>query len=107
MRRRDLIAAASALLLPRVIRAQQPGRQYRVGFTAPTSGDAPQWRAVLDELARSGFVGGKNLIVDRRGLAAKSDQLDAVILHLPAGVCAEKGASTVFIKLGATRGIAI
>ena len=62
IRRRTLLSLgiAEAMALPGAARAQQPGRTYRLGrltLTAPS--DAP-----LRELARAGFVVGRNLVLD-------------------------------------------
>jgi len=71
MRRRDFLALAAAGAMAgstRAAPAQQSGRTYRLGFTAPSSPDAPQWQAVVDEPRGAGFAEGGNLVVDRSGL---------------------------------------
>lgn len=80
MRRRELILGAAAAVVPR------PGltadRNYRIGFVAQIGSDAPQWAEVLDELQQAGFVEGKNLAVDRRGLGVALNQMDGAVAEL-------------------------
>jgi putative ABC transport system substrate-binding protein len=66
MRRRDLILGASGvILMPSAVRAQTPGRVYRLGRLAP--GPNPMFsNFFVDELAKAGFVRGENLQVDER-----------------------------------------
>lgn len=84
MRRRQLIVGlgAAPLTWSLCARAQQPGRVYRIAFIAQISREAPQWAEVIGELGRSGFVEGKNLIVDLRGLGTAADKMDAMIGEL-------------------------
>src|SRR5687768_4741030 len=68
MRRRSVVlaGAASAMLAAVPVRAQQPGRNYRVGLLPPLSGlgARPYVSALRAELARHGFVEGGNLNID-------------------------------------------
>jgi putative ABC transport system substrate-binding protein len=66
--RRALVAGlAAAALLPRIVRAQQAGRVYRLGHLATTNeGLAITRRAALPELARRGYEEGRNLVLDAR-----------------------------------------
>jgi putative ABC transport system substrate-binding protein len=75
MRRREVItligsAAAVSFLLVPVVRAQEPGRIYRLGVIQGPARQAPRNVALFDELKGLGFVEGQNLkiIVDGFGL---------------------------------------
>jgi putative ABC transport system substrate-binding protein len=61
-------AAASATLAALPLRAQLAARQYRVGMLVPVSGlvAAPYIAAARDQLAKHGFVEGRNLRLDVR-----------------------------------------
>jgi putative ABC transport system substrate-binding protein len=71
--RRELLLAAAVLPVS-VSAAPQAGRVYRLGFVVsrPQSGYA----SFFAELARLGFVKGRNLSVDPRGFGLAIDQLD-------------------------------
>jgi putative ABC transport system substrate-binding protein len=79
LRRRQLLAAASAIaLLPHLARGQDSGRVYRVGLlvfdgSSPASRDAA-FAVFIEELAKAGFVEGKNLAIERLGIATRPDQ---------------------------------
>ncbi|MEA3141734.1 MAG: hypothetical protein QOK23_3903 [Gammaproteobacteria bacterium] len=78
MRRRQFIAllGASALLsAPETLRAQEPGRTYRLGFLMPVPREAPAIGAFLDELRRLGFVEGQNLSIVPGGFEVRNDQI--------------------------------
>jgi putative tryptophan/tyrosine transport system substrate-binding protein len=67
MRRRAVILGlgAAALASPLAVRAQAPGRIYRLGRLAP--GPNPMFsNFFLDELRKAGFAAGKNLAVIER-----------------------------------------
>jgi putative ABC transport system substrate-binding protein len=75
MRRREVItligsAAAVSFLLVPVVRAQEPGRIYRLAVIQGSARQAPRNVAFFDELRGLGFVEGQNLkiIVDGFGL---------------------------------------
>ena len=61
--RRLFLIAVGATLSARLVRAQQPGRKYRIGvLLAGTAENAQRYRsAFVDRLASRGFVEGKNL----------------------------------------------
>lgn len=80
MRRRDLVVLlGGAMTASRLVHAQQPSRTYRIGFVAQSLRSAPQWAEVFDELDRAGFIEGKNLVVDTRGLGVGLDAIEAVV----------------------------
>jgi putative ABC transport system substrate-binding protein len=76
MNRRTLIAlfGGASLALPLQVRAQQPGRTYRIGGLQSSPREAPQIIALLDELRRLGFIEGQNLIIDPHGFGLRSEQ---------------------------------
>jgi putative tryptophan/tyrosine transport system substrate-binding protein len=59
------LASAAAVVLFRGVRAQEAGRTYRLGIMATTQTAIEATReSTLPELARHGFVEGRNLLVD-------------------------------------------
>ena len=81
-RRAGLAAAASMVFLPRTAWPQDSGRTYRIGVLSNFTREAPRWAAFFDELAKSGFVEGKNLIVDPRGFQFPVDQAAGLVEQL-------------------------
>ena len=76
MRRRTFLTiAGGAAAWPLVVRAQQPGRTYRIGFVVPVARDAPAIVAFLDELRLRGFIEGQNLVVLPGGFEVRSEQI--------------------------------
>ena len=67
-RTRKFIAILGGAAWPLVVRAQQLGKVYRIGFLAndPTIPKQPAGKAFLDGLGGSGFIEGKNIIIERR-----------------------------------------
>jgi putative ABC transport system substrate-binding protein len=86
MRRRDFIKviAGSAVAWPLAARTQQAGKIYRVGFLAndPTIPSQPAGQAFLDGLRESGFIEGKNIIIERRFAEARLDRYDDLLAEL-------------------------
>jgi len=77
VRRRALLrviggVSAGALARSRFGLAQAPGRVYRIGIMAGTRDDEVPWPPFFDELARLGFVEGKNLQIE--GYFAMQDE---------------------------------
>lgn len=104
MKRREIMASiAAAPFLPATARAQTAGRMYRIGtVVTPLITDA-SIATVLDELKNNGFVQGKNLTVDSRGLGLRPDQMmavarqiaeDKVDLFLAGGTAATRAAQS-------------
>ena len=73
-------AALTALGLDRVV-AQESNRTYRLGILAGSPRGAPRSGTVIDELAKAGFVEGRNLIVDWR-LQGSPEQTAASVAEL-------------------------
>jgi len=80
--RRLVLAAAAATLLPRVARAQEPGRTYRLGVLSVAPRDAGARNALFEELRRHGFIEGQNLTIDPRGFGLRSEQFPEVAVEL-------------------------
>lgn len=76
MRRRELIVGlgAAAAGWPRMLRAQEPGRTYRVAYLGPSPRGSPPQHAFLEGLGKLGFVEGKNLEQDTRGYGLRPGQ---------------------------------
>jgi putative tryptophan/tyrosine transport system substrate-binding protein len=83
MRRREFItligsAAAVSLLLVPVVRAQEPGRIYRLSVIGGAARQAPRIVAIFDELKGLGFVEGHNLQIVAGGFGLREDQYTEV-----------------------------
>lgn len=83
-RRRTFAAAlaAGAVGLPLGLRAQEVGRTYRIGAVMTVPLTDATISTVLEELKGQGFVEGRNLIVDPRGLSLRPDQMAVVARQL-------------------------
>jgi putative ABC transport system substrate-binding protein len=79
MRRRDFLGVlGSAAAWPIAVRAQTPGRTYRIGYLAAASQlRTPQFVAFLDELRLAGFIEGQNLTVLDDGFSAADNEAAA------------------------------
>ncbi|MBV8132654.1 MAG: ABC transporter substrate-binding protein, partial [Alphaproteobacteria bacterium] len=84
MDRRHSIAllGGAPLSWPLELRAQQPGRTYRLGFLSRGPRDQEQFDALFDELRREGFVAGQNLTIDPHGLGLRVEQFQEVAIAL-------------------------
>jgi putative tryptophan/tyrosine transport system substrate-binding protein len=77
MNRREFITVlGGAAAWPLAARAQQGGRIYRIGFLAndPTIPTQAAGQAFLDGLRESGFIEGKNVIIERRFAEGRRDR---------------------------------
>jgi ABC-type uncharacterized transport system substrate-binding protein len=84
MKRREFITllGGAAAAWPLAARAQEAGRNYRVGGLTPSPRDAPHYVALFDELRRLGFIEGQNLSVDGRGYGVRNDQFVEIAVEL-------------------------
>jgi putative tryptophan/tyrosine transport system substrate-binding protein len=93
MRRRDFIkiVAGSVAAWPLVIRAQQPGRVFRVGwFFSSTPLDQmagpdpiiPVGRVFVHGLRSLGYVEGQNLVLERRSAEGKFERIPEIAAEL-------------------------
>ena len=85
MRRREFIGlAGGAAVWPFAARAQTPNRIYRLGHLSNSSDSEAFTRQItLPELARLGFVEGRNLVFDAR--VGEPDALPGLMRELLAG----------------------
>jgi putative ABC transport system substrate-binding protein len=95
-------------------RAQAPGRIYQIGSLHLAPRDAPQHVALLAELARLGFVEGRNIALDPQGYAMRwgdfpahaarlaAAKVDAIYVGGDAGVRAAAAATGTIPILGVT-----
>ena len=69
---------------PLAARAQRPGRVYRIGFLAndPTIPTQPAGEAFLAGLRDSGFVEGRNIVIDRRFAEGRIERYSALVAEL-------------------------
>jgi putative tryptophan/tyrosine transport system substrate-binding protein len=83
MRRREFIAGISAAAWPLAARAQQPALPV-VAFINPGSGDAlaDPVRAFRKALSESGYVEGRNVLVEGHWLEGQYDRLPALMADL-------------------------
>ena len=86
MRRRNvLLTALVILLLPKPVPAQEPDRIWHVGALTPTTTSIDTIRRVtLPELAKLGFVEGRNLTFQARSANGVYENLPALALELVA-----------------------
>jgi putative ABC transport system substrate-binding protein len=87
MHRRKFIGLmAGAAAWPRDVRAQQVSKAYRVGLLMGTNSPvyAEARPALLQEMRRSGFVEGQNLVLDARSNQVDSPRLRALVAEMVA-----------------------
>src|SRR6516162_7182181 len=85
MRRRAFITLlGGAAAWPLAVRAQQPGKVYRIGFLAndPSIPTQPVGQAFLDGLRESGFIEGKNIVIERRFTEGRLDRYADLVAEL-------------------------
>jgi putative ABC transport system substrate-binding protein len=86
MRRREFIVLLGSGLAgwPLAANPQQTGKIYRIGFLAndPTIPAQPAGQAFLDGLRESGFVEGKNIIIEWRFAEARRDRYAGLVAEL-------------------------
>ena len=79
MRRREFITllGGAAAMWPQAAPAQEVRRQYRIAIIGP-----PRWQSFLDELGQAGFVEGRNLEVDSRGMGVATASYETMAVEL-------------------------
>jgi putative ABC transport system substrate-binding protein len=117
MNRREVITllgggAASALLWPLAAHTQQAGKIRRIGFLAndPTIPAQPAGQAFIDGLRESGFIEGKNIVVERRfadGWLDRYADLVAELVRLDVDVIVSSSSPATLAAKKATTNIPI
>jgi len=79
-RRFLLISLAGALAAPLAAGAQQAERVYRVGLVS-LGGDPLWWQPVLDAIRELGYVGGRNLVVNRAFAQGHAEDLSRLVME--------------------------
>jgi putative tryptophan/tyrosine transport system substrate-binding protein len=85
IRRREFICAfGGTAAWPIAAHAQPAGKVYRIGFLAndPAIPTQPAGRAFLDGLHESGFIEGKNVIIERRFAEGRLDRYADLVADL-------------------------
>jgi putative tryptophan/tyrosine transport system substrate-binding protein len=116
-RRKFLVALSSAAATwPLAVRAQQPGRVWRIGVLETTSIalNAANFEALRQSLRELGYIEGQNLIIEYRSAEGRGEQfadLAADLLRLnidvivtrgtPAALAAKKATTTTPIVMAA------
>jgi hypothetical protein len=111
MKRRELmlLVGGAALLHVPIGRAQEPGRVYRLGIMTGLPREDAIYTALFDELRRSGFVEGQNLLVVGRFSLREEEAPEVGAMLVAAGVDAvlTGGAPITRVLQRATRTIPI
>ena len=82
-RRRLLLAGAAVAAAPGRIRAQQPGRTYRLGWLSAGASRAEGFNnAFVERLRELGFVAGRNLVIEIRSAQGVAEHLPAIATEL-------------------------
>jgi putative ABC transport system substrate-binding protein len=103
--KRRIVLRAAALALPWTAWAQEPGRTYRLGVLLLFPPEDPSRISLMEGLASMGFVEGKNLVVDQRGVDPQQfpvmarqlaqDNVDLFLAGGPAIQAAQSASSTI------------
>lgn len=79
IRRREFGLSASALIaaasFPRAVRAQEPGRVYRLGQLSLSPRRTPWNEALFEAVKTDGFIEGQNLLPDEAGFGLRETEL--------------------------------
>src|SRR6201987_4459501 len=86
MRRRDFIALAGGVMMwPRVVRAQQPTKAYRIFWVSTESQPDPFLDGFREGLRERGYVDGKDVVFELHYAAGDPGALRQVISELKRG----------------------
>jgi len=103
MRRREFIALGGAVAWPQATLAREPGRVYRIGWLASTTGLPAEF---LDALGEFGWIEGKTAVFEVRQAEDRRERLpdlamelvrsnvDIIVAQAPAAIRAAKQATT-------------
>ena len=108
MRRREFITLlGGAAVWPSAARAQQRDRMRRIGVLMPLAADDTQGQArpnaFFQELRTLGWIDGRNVRIDTRWNASKSDEIRKYadeLVSLPPGVILAAGTPIVVVEDG-------
>ena len=112
MDRRAFIStlAGGLLVVPLAAVAQQAGTVWRIGYLSNSSGDSAPDRAFIDGLRSLGYIEGKNIVIEKRFSAGRTEQFPGFVsdlLRLKVDVIAAWSPSAVGATQRATRTIPI
>jgi len=115
MRRRDFISflgGAAATTWPRVPRAQQAGKVYRVGILQPLprAQDGNNFDALLQGLRELGYFEGQNLVIEFRSSDGHDDRfpdLATELIRLNVDLIVTRGTPAALAAKNATKAIPI
>ena len=103
MRRREFIALGGAVVWPLAALAQEPGKIYRIGWLAPTTGLPAEFRDALREF---GWIEGTTVVFEVRQAEGRRERLpdlaadlvrsnvDIIVAQAPSAIRAAKQATT-------------
>ena len=78
-----LTSLAGVLAAPLAVDAQQPGRGYRIGYIAISAPDAsPSFAAFQQGLRELGWLEGRNVVIEYRYSAGRSERLPPLAAEL-------------------------
>jgi putative ABC transport system substrate-binding protein len=77
-----LIGGAAAASWPCIVAAQEPGRMYRLAGLSPNPREASNFVAMFEELRRSGFIEGQNLMIDWRSYGQRVERISEFAAEL-------------------------
>jgi putative tryptophan/tyrosine transport system substrate-binding protein len=110
MNKRGTLAALLALcVVPRIVRAHQTGKAYRVGWLDYSS-SAENLGIFVQSMGERGWLEGKTFNVEYRGGEGRTEQLSKVtaeLVHLPADVIVAPGTREAIAAKKATASIPI
>jgi putative ABC transport system substrate-binding protein len=81
-RRKFLGVLGSAAAWPMAVRAQTPGRTYRIGYLSGSNRQTPNFDVLLDELKLAGFTEGYNLTILDGGFGVLDNAVEAAAAAL-------------------------
>ena len=85
VQRRNFLIAAGTLVATPFAAAQQPAKIARIGYLSPNLGDSPRFHeAFVQGLRELDYVEGRNVLIEYRDAAGKTERLPALAAELVA-----------------------